>query len=133
MKQLINKNIKVLFVLVAMFTSSIIYAQPQNGGQQGPPPLPNAKQIKEMVSKLADEISLSETQEEQVLNLYTLHFQEVEEKTENGQPNREEMETLKTTFENNVKAVLTKEQQKEFDVYIMKNMQKQGNRQRPQR
>ncbi|MFD1293066.1 hypothetical protein ACFQ5N_04370 [Lutibacter holmesii] len=96
----------------------------QGGGQQGPPPVPTAKEIKTMVSNLAEELLLSEEQEEQVLELYTAHFEEVEDKTSSGRPDRSEMEELKEDFENDVKDVLTEDQQKLYTTYQKKNSKK---------
>jgi hypothetical protein len=119
------KNIKALLVLVALFISSIIYAQPpvggQPGSQQGPPPIPNEQQIKEMVSKLASEVSLTEVQTTSVLKLYTEHFKEIKAKTSGSvKPKREEMDALKVNFEKNVKALLTVEQQKKYEESLKK-------------
>ena len=97
----------------------------QQGGQQGPPPTPTADQIEEMVSDLAKEILLSEEQESQVLELYKKHFEEVENITKSGRPDRDEMEALKEEFETDVKAVLTKDQQKLFTAYQKKNSKRE--------
>ncbi len=130
------KNIKTLLVITAILLSSIIYAQPPGGGQQrgqqGPPPIPNEKQIKEMVSDLSKEISFTEEQEASVLKLYIKHYEDIKNKTSgNSKPKREEMETLKNTFEKEVKALLTEEQQKQFMEYQKKNVPKQERQQRP--
>lgn len=124
------KTVKSFLILSILLVSTSIFAQPpgggQRGGQQGPPPIPNNKQIKKMVSDLVDEIALSNEQETKVLSLYKEHFAQVKEKTSgNSRPNRDEMETLKTTFEKSVKAELTKEQVSKYETYL-KN-------QRPQR
>jgi hypothetical protein len=51
-------NIGVILFLIAMAISSAVSAQPPGGGdQQGPPPIPNSKQIKKMVTKLSTELS----------------------------------------------------------------------------
>lgn len=97
----------------------------QQGGQQGPPAAPTADEIEEMVSDLAKEILLSEEQEEQVLELYTTHFEDVEDKTSSGRPDRDEMEALKTSLENDVKALLTDDQKKLYTTYLKKNSKKE--------
>lgn len=95
----------------------------QQGGQGGPPPQPTAKEIKTMVSDLSKEILLTDEQETQILKLYTAHFEEVKNKMKSGRPERNEMESLKTSFENSVKKVLTKEQQTNYTAYLKKNIQ----------
>lgn len=127
MKQTVRNYLGAALMLLALTGSNLINAQPPGGGQQGPPPIPNTKQIKEMVSDLADEISLSTEQEEDVLELYIEHFEEVEEQTSgNARPDRQEMEALKTKFESEVKALLSEEQQEQFTAYQKKNQQQRG-------
>lgn len=121
-------NISVILLLIAMAMSSAVSAQPPGGGgggQQGPPPIPNSKQIKKMVSKLSSELSLSEQQETKVLALYQDHYEQVEEATSNGRPDRTKMEALKTSFEKNVKSELTEEQQDLYTEYLKKNQPQQ--------
>ena len=120
MKLKMNKIWKLLVVALVITTTG--YGQQR--GQQGPPPTPTAKEIKIMVNELSDELSFSNEQKEQVLELYTSHFKEVESKTKSGRPDRNEMEKLKITFENNVKILLTKDQQKLFSAYQKKNTKK---------
>lgn len=126
-----NKIVKI-FAVVLMITTAAFSQQrggqgPQgNGQQQGPPPVPSAKEIKTMVSDLSKEILLSKEQETKVLSLYTAHFEEVESKTASGRPDREEMEALKTSFETSVKKVLTKEQQVNYASYLKNNSPKRG-------
>ncbi len=123
------KTIKTFFVLSILLLSSISFAQAQGGGKQGPPPMPNNKQITQMVSDLAEELTLSDEQEAKVLELYKEHFSKIKEKTSgNSRPKREEMEALKTAFEKEVKAELTKEQISKYSAYL-----KEQASQRPKR
>ena len=131
MKLRMNKIWKLVVIALVITTSACGQQRggqggpPQGGNQQGPPELPTAKEIKTMVSDLSKEILLSEEQEEQVLELYTAHFEEVENKTSSGRPDRSEMEELKEDFENDVKDVLTKDQQKLYTTYLKKNSKKE--------
>ena len=127
-----NKCASLILMLVFTFLTGITtYAQPpgggQRGGQQGPPPVPNSKQIKTMVSDLAKDISLTDKQEASVLLLYNEHFEAVNEETSgNARPNREKMEALQSTLEKNVKAQLTADQQKAYTAWLKKqNSQRQ--------
>lgn len=114
-----QKVTRVVLVLCVTLMSTVTYAQPGGGqrsggqdGQGGPPSIPSDKEIVSMVSDLATEIDLSELQEAAVLQLYKEHFTEVKSKTKSGRPKREEMETLKSDFEDEVKETLTEDQQK---------------------
>ena len=126
MKTRIKKITSTVLLLSVVLFSSGAFAQrgQQGGGKQGPPPVPTSEEIKEMVSDLASEISLNEDQEAEVLNVYNNHFEEVSDKMKSGRPDRNEMKSLKTEFEEEVKAVLTEEQQELFDAYQKKNSSK---------
>lgn len=128
MKNSVKSRIGFLFGIIVMLISSVAYAQRpggQGGRQQGPPPLPNKKQIVQMVHKLSDAVGLSEKQEGQVLKLYQQHFETAKKKMQsNARPSRNEMEALRSDFEKNVKAILTPAQQKKYDTFLKKNEQR---------
>ena len=126
-----NKIWKLVIVALVITTSAFGQqrGRQRGGGQQAPPAVPTTKQIVKMVDKLSSEILLSEEQKTVVLELYKEHFEEVESKTSSGRPDRDEMEDLKEDFETDVKAVLTKDQQKLYTAYQKKN----NKRERPQR
>ena len=132
MKARIKKTLKHTLLLCIVLIGSAAIAQqksPQVGGQQGPPPVPTNKEIKEMVSDMSKEVLLNEDQEEEILELFTAHFNEVEEKTKSGRPDRNEMESIKINFEKEVNSVLTKEQQKQYATY-QKNNRPKGKKQK---
>lgn len=122
MKELIKKNLGKVMLFVAIIAAGSVNAQPQGGGQQqGPPPIPDAEQIEKMVSDLAGEIGMTESQETEILALYTDHFKTVESEMSSGsKPDRTEMEKLKTTFENKVKELLTEDQQTQYVAFLKK-------------
>lgn len=129
MKLKTNKIWKLLIVALLITTSSFAQQRGgqgggQGGGQQGPPELPTTEEVKTMVSDLSSELLLSDDQEEQILELYTSHFEEIENKMSAGRPDRSEMEDLKEDFEDDVKDVLTEEQQELFTAYLKKNSKK---------
>lgn len=130
MKTKIKESTRFLLVAFAVMFS-VTLTQAQQGGQKGSqkgPPLPNDKQINEMVADLSTELSLSETQKKQVSEIYFVHFDEVEAVIGDGssKPDREVMGKLKNDFEKEVKSVLTKDQQKEFDAYMKKKQSQRG-------
>lgn len=140
MKSLKRINFKTIILLSAMvFISSSIFAQqrPQQGQQQGQqaPQLPTSSEIAEIVEELTAQLSLNEYQEADIHKLFLAHFEEVEETMESNsgqRPSREKMEGLKTKFEENVKKLLTSEQQELFGEYMKKN-NKQPNEQKQRR
>jgi len=129
-KGAIQKWISSALLLCMILIAGTSYAQQggsRGGGQGGgqrPPKLPTTKEIKKMVSDMAEEISLNEEQEDEILDIYQAHFDEVEEKTKSGRPNRNEMEALKTSFEKEVNTVLTEEQQELYSAYLKENSPK---------
>jgi hypothetical protein len=127
-----NSASVIILMVITLFTGSVLYAQPgqgQRGGQQGPPAIPNTKQIKVIVSDLAKEVSLTSVQQASVQKLYTEHFAVVKAKTSgNSKPKREEMEALKTKLEKEIKTLLTSDQQVKYKAYLKKSAKKQPRR-----
>ena len=126
-------SLKGILVMMVALSCSLVSAQPQGGGHgagpQGPPPTPSTKEIKTMVSKLAQELSMTDAQEAKVLELYKAHFEEVEgEMSSNARPSRTEMEKKKAAFETKVKAVLTEEQQTKYTAYLKEQSSKRPSR-----
>jgi len=124
MKTTIKKNLGlIMFAFAILFSTSMAQAHPPQG-QQGPPPIPDDKSVEQMVSNLSTELSLDAAQEKQVSKIFKAHFDEAREKMEGSKgssmPNRSEMEKLKADFEKDVKAILTKDQQKMFDAFMKK-------------
>ncbi|SFS38727.1 hypothetical protein SAMN04488006_0964 [Lutibacter maritimus] len=117
MKLKMNKIWKMLVVVLVITTTA---CGQQRGGQEGPPALPTAKEIKTMVSDLSKEILLSDEQEAKVLKLYTAHFEEIKEKTSAGRPDRNEMEALKTSLEKEITSILSKDQQTKYASFLKK-------------
>ena len=114
-------NISIALLITAMFflTSNLSAQQRQ---EQGPPPIPNKTQIDKMVEDLSTELSLSDDQKTEILSLYTDHFAEVKSSMSSGQrPSREEMQSLKKEFEDQVKSQLNEDQQDLFDEFMKKN------------
>lgn len=131
-KQSFFISLGILFILIALSFLNVVNAQPpeggQSGGQQGPPSVPNAKQIEKMVADVSKELSLSDEQEAQVSKLYVAHFEEVKKVTSAGRPERSTMEALDAKLEKEVNKVLTKDQQKLYADYLKKNQNKGGQR-----
>ncbi|MCF8373647.1 MAG: hypothetical protein K9H64_18645 [Bacteroidales bacterium] len=120
MKQKFRNNTALLFILLITFFPGIAWTQQQR--PQGPPPVPNEKQIDKIVNDLAEKLALTSEQSETISKLYIAHFKEVKEKQEKDrearEANHQAMEKLRKDFEKDVKAVLTKDQQKQFDDFV---------------
>lgn len=112
----------VILLLITFITSSAFAQQGEKRGNrpEGPPPIPNKEQVIKMVTDLANEINLSESQNEKILALFNAHFKEVKEKIDENERKQKEMETLKESFENDVKSILTENQQKAYDDFLRK-------------
>ncbi len=125
-------NFGVILLLTSMILlSSNLLAQQRQGGQQREgqrgPQMPSETQINKMVEDLSAELSLTEAQETKILALYTDHFAEEKASMSSGQrPSREEMESLRSDFEDEVKSLLTDEQKSLFDEFNEKNKSKAG-------
>lgn len=128
------KTMKSVVVLSILLVSTSLFAQPPRGGQrngqqQGPPSVPGNKQIEQMVTDLAGELSLSADQKTEVLSLYQDHFKQVKKKISgNSRPSREEMEALDASLVKKVKGVLTEDQKSKYETYLKSQRER-----RPQR
>lgn len=117
-----------LFIFTALLMYCFSFGQPprgegQQGEGQGPPPIPNAKQITEMVTKLDTDIKLTDNQEAAILRLYTEHFEAVKSKISGStRPKREDMEALRNNVEKKVNSILTPEQKKAYKKFLTSMM-----------
>lgn len=123
MKIKIIKSTILTFIWLVM-TSTPTFAQPQ-GHPQGPPPIPDSAQIVRMVTRLKSELNLSVQQTQQLNKLFHDHFKEVRKKVEaqktNQEKTREEMDKLRSSFENEIKNILNPDQQKKFAEFQKKH------------
>jgi Spy/CpxP family protein refolding chaperone len=122
-----NLVVVLLFTTFILLSSNLFAQQRQ---EQGPPPIPDETQINKMVEDLSSELTLTPTQKTKILALYTDHFAEVNTSMKGQRKSREEMESLKSNFEKQVKDLLTKDQKAKFEKY-MKNLRPESNKQRP--
>ncbi|NPD84130.1 hypothetical protein HNS38_05130 [Lentimicrobium sp. L6] len=121
MKQSKKNILSVLALSIVLLFSGITFAQAPKGDGPQKPPVPNEKQVKKMVNELAEELELSDKQETEILAVYQSHFNEVKDKTSGKEkPKKEEMDALKSSFEKEVKALLSEEQQSKYKTYIKK-------------
>ncbi len=132
MKNIIRiTQITSMLVIFVLAITNVSCAQDER--KAGPPPIPDAEKVNKMVDNLANELDLSGEQKEEVASIFNNHFDSMREKTEiskktGERPSREVMEKQKQDFENEVKSVLTQEQQQKFDAHMkkMRNHQKSG-------
>jgi hypothetical protein len=118
-----NRHIKssvLAFITITFIVSATMFAQPQ----QKPPKIPNDDQINKMIENLSTELSLNEKQHQEIHELYITHFDHVREKVElkkaEHRMEREEMDNLRSKFEEEVKSLLSEEQQTMFNKFIDK-------------
>ncbi|WP_372755527.1 hypothetical protein [Labilibaculum sp.] len=112
--------------VIMLLSNKTVQAQPGGGGQQGPPSLPTASEIKTMVTELTTSLELNEDQSSEIYDLFVEHFEAVEDKMSAGRPSREDMEELESSFTEEVNALLTEEQQEGFEDYMEENAPQKG-------
>jgi hypothetical protein len=109
-----------LFSLVLLLGSGTVYAQ-RGGGDISP-----ADQAKKQTEKMAEQLSLTDEQKEEVLKV-NLKFAEISEAARaGGRPDRETMKTAQATQKAELKAVLTEDQFKALEALQAK--EESGNR-----
>ena len=130
-----SQHVRSLVIFLSLCISSLTFAQGPGGGgppsggggMQGPPSLPTNKQIKKMVAEIADEVDLTEVQEDSVLVKYQEHFEAMEEKISSSErPERSEMEALETAFQKEVEGFLTEEQIVKYEAYLKEQEEERG-------
>ena len=129
MKRTKNNLLTTLTAIVLLITATIAQAQqagkpsghrPQ-GREQQMPPVPDSIQIAKMVTELSTELTLTEDQHTVIAKAFFNHFDEVKALTEKGKrPDRQIMDAVKKSFEAEVEAVLTKDQNKLFKDFMKK-------------
>ena len=121
MKKLLKARMVLSMFTVMIIISSFVVAQPRDMKR---PVLPNDEQITLMVEDMAKQLSLNETQKEEILSLHKEHFQKLREmmKAAKGEKKvmKEEHEKLKMQLENDVKSLINDEQIKKYDEFLKK-------------
>ncbi|MRT93522.1 hypothetical protein [Ancylomarina sp. 16SWW S1-10-2] len=115
-------NFKKTISLIIISASIMIagnFAQAQQGGQQGPPPVPTTAEIQDMVNDITETLDLTDEKSDELLGLYKSHIKEVKSLMK-SRPKREKMESLESEFEKDVEAILTSDQQKLYKAYVKK-------------
>ncbi len=112
----------IILLASFIFLLSNLSAQDMQRKPQGPPQIPSEKQIEKMISDLETKLSLSETQKQKMTEIMNDHFKTmktVQEKYKKShEAERKEMETLKGDFDNEIKSVLSKEQEVLFKEFM---------------
>jgi len=128
---------RLLLTLSLFIITTSILAQPGRRGQrnQGPPALPAQAQITEMVAVVEQTLTLTASQTTQISALYFAHFDEAQKVMDVEKAfqkdNRQAMETLKSDFDAQVKALLNKKQVKKFESRQKNHRPPQQKRTRP--
>ena len=116
MSTIVKNNLINLALVVVIITG--LSAQDMRHPTQ-PPMAPDSTQIIQMVNEMASALYLSATQKIQISDLYFAHFEEVKMLMEQMEADRENhrkiMDSKRTEFENQLKAVLTNKQKAEFE------------------
>lgn len=126
------KSFKILLtIVIGVATLGITNAQTQQR-KQGPPPIPNEKQVEKMVGELKDQLQLDDEQFEKLTLLFKTHFSELKENKKKAdkqrEQQREKMEAARKEFENKIMEVLTEDQQKLFEKFKKQNRPLKGGR-----
>jgi len=130
MKIQTRRRMAILTIVSTMIVGGL-FAQQGQPPQQ--PPIPDESQIAQMVDELTQKLSLTDEQTSQILDLYSDHFVELKSNMEVGQPQRSKMDKLRKKFEEQVKTILTDEQQDQFDEFLKENTPQRGPGPRGQR
>lgn len=119
----------VLFLMVALFTTSGIFAQQRQRERATP-----EERAKRQVETLTKELKLTDTQKDKVYKI-VLKFAEQQPKQGNStdrEKRREEMLKIQKQRNDSIKTVLTDEQKKKFDKHLEDMQKRMRENRRPQ-
>lgn len=109
-------------------TSILVDAQANNDRQQGLPPFYNEKQLEKVVSHISKELSLNETQQLQISELFLEHSEDLKKLTKNDRNDFHTMENIKLEFESSILELLSNEQKIGFKTLLNSKPPKRGHK-----
>lgn len=116
-------------IILAIFNTGFVYAQPGQGPRGGGM-MPDSARIVQMVDDLAKAVSLTKEQKEKVTPIYFNHFSEMRQMREKSQGDRsamrESMDKLRTKLDQDIKALLTDNQKKDYEKFTQEQRERRG-------
>jgi len=126
-----ENKLVLTFLTISLLMAGSLMAQPEQNENRGPK-LPDSAEITKMMDELAENLSLTEDQKSKISELHFAHFSEAkvmrEKRQGDRENNREAMENLRKGFDEQVGAVLTDDQKKDYKKYMKKRGPKYGMR-----
>lgn len=119
-----TKNVNQLILLIAIICSMVACNQKTQQEKNAPA----NQQVSKMSADLSEKLSLTDEQSKIVKFLFTNHFNEMEKIIKKGNASKEDMDSLKKTFESKMDSVLSDDQYDKFISY-METIRPQGNAQ----
>jgi len=130
-KQKKTNRVVLTFLTISLLLAGSLMAQPEQSEGRGPK-LPDSAEITKMMDELAENLSLTEDQKSKISELHFAHFSEakvlMEKRQGDRENNREAMEGLRKGFDEQVGAVLTDDQKKNYTKFMKKRGPKHGMR-----
>ena len=116
-------RITIIIAIVSLILTGS-YAQERQQHRQHPP-IPNEKQVEQMISKFNEELKLTDKQANELKALFLDHFKELKNKLEKQRKakklEREEMEKFRKEFENSLQSLLSEEQAEKLKKIMHQN------------
>ena len=109
----------LLIIATTLFISGNLLAQQQQN-RNSPPKPPSAIEVNKIIDDLSKALSLNESQKKEVSDLFMNHFNEIRKSVESKEEkvSREQMESKRRRFEEQVKSLLNDAQKIEFDKFM---------------
>jgi Spy/CpxP family protein refolding chaperone len=121
MKRIVKfSGITMAVVLMSVFMVSM--ANAQNRPSRRPPMLPDSTHVIQMVNQLSGELSLTESQKTQIINLQLDHFKQMKSILEKDKvqhkKTRVAMDSLRDDMRKQMATILNSKQQKQFNDFM---------------
>ncbi|MEO9964820.1 MAG: hypothetical protein ABJF11_03475 [Reichenbachiella sp.] len=117
---------QISIVLVTMLMATIGCTQSQQRNKR--PKLPSAEQIEKMVDELAEQFELTTKQKQNVSSIFNTHFEEVKGMK---QMNRENMESIKEGFLDQLTAEIGEDKKEDIKTFMDSKKPDKKNGERP--
>ena len=113
-------GITMSIILMLVFMVTIVNAQDRP--PRRPPMLPDSTHVVQMVDQMSEELSLTEAQKTQIINLQLEHFKQMKAIMKKDKAQHEKtraaMDSLRDDMKKQMNEVLTDKQQKQFQEFM---------------
>ena len=130
------RSIRMTISTALMFVFMVSMSNAQDRPPRRPPMLPDSTQVVQMVDQMSEELSLTEAQKTQIINLQLEHFKQMKAIMKKDKAQHEKtraaVDSLRDDMKKQMNEVLTDKQQKQFQEFMESHRPTREERPEPQ-